>query len=165
MREGFLIRNHNVVPIGSREWREWRLRYQEPDWYDVLPGPAKGEVTDKLPIPETMRQFMRNIGQRGGRQRSRNFARRDFRKGVRFWQRYGSSPDKVVAAPVKANAEERRGLLTYASRGGQARARNCSPEQLKAIAAMGGRAKAEKAAKLKQPALCASAIAAKQPKG
>ena len=166
-----LLRKRNVVPIGSREWRELQRASQqaigsrggpeEPDWPNMLV--AKPEVTDKLPL--AVRHFLREIGRRGGYERSRNYARRNVRKGVQFWRRHGCNPHQVKARPVKASPEQRRHLLTYASRGGRARAANHGHEELAAIAAKGGRAKAEKAAKLKQPALCASAIAAKQPKG
>ena len=156
-----MLRNSSVAPVGSHEWRERQRASQEPDWRRVLP--KKPEVSNKLPTPETMRQFWRDIGRQGGFQRSRNYARRNVRKGVQFWRRHGCNPHQVKARPAKATQEQRRHLLTYASLGGQSRLRNCSAERLKAIAAMGGRAKAEKAAKLKQAALGASAVAAKQP--
>src|SRR5947209_5913879 len=146
MREDW-PRKLKVVPIGSREWLDMRLHQFSPpdDWL--------------CDAAEPVRQFLREIGQRGGLHRSRNYARRNFRKGVRFWQRYGSNPNKVAAAPVKASPEQRRYLRTYASRGGQARARKCSREQLRAWAAKGGRARA---AKRRQASSPAQAVAGKQ---
>ena len=131
---------------------------------EVLQNAIKADETGKPLIPEMMRQFWKDIGRQGGFQRSRNYARRNVRKGVQFWRRHGCNPHQVKARPVKASPGQRRYLHTYASLGGRARAANHSHEELAAIAAKGGRAKAEKAAKLKQAALCVSAVAAKQPK-
>ena len=154
--------NQKAVPIGSREWLDQLRAGQEPDWQGALPASTKPNVIDKLPTPEIMRQFSRDIGRRGGLQRSRNFARRSVRKAIQFWSRHDCNPHKVKAPPVTATLDQRRYLHAYASRGGKARAARHSHEELVAIAAKGGRAKAEKAAKLKQAALCASAVAAKQ---
>jgi len=153
----------NVVPIGSREWRERQRAGQEPDWCSLLPGATKPESACKPPVPQAVRQHLREAGRRGGLQRSRNFAKRFPRLWARFCRRYGHSPNGMRAALVRASPEVQQYLLTYASRGGRARAERHSHEELAAIAAKGGRAKAEKAAKLKQEALCASAVAAKQP--
>jgi hypothetical protein len=144
--------NSPVVTVGSRAWLE-----------SLRAGAQERIVAEHTSVvPEEMRQFTRTIGRRGGLQRSRNYARRNFHKGVRFWQRYGSNPNKVAATPVKASPEQLRYLRIYASRGGTARAARLNREERAAIAAKGGRAKAEKAAKLKQVALCASAVAGKQ---
>ena len=159
-----LLRKRNVAPatVGSREWLERLRTGQEPNWQTALPASTKPNVIDELPTPEIMRQFTRDIGRRGGLQRSRNFARRNVRNAIHFWCRHDCNPHKVKAPPVTATLEQRRYLHAYASHGGKARAARHSHEELAAIAAKGGRAKAEKAAKLKQAALCASAVAAKQ---
>jgi general stress protein YciG len=156
MKEGL---QRNVVPIGSREWLERQRTGQEPDWRNLLPEATKPEFTCKPTTPDAVRQHMREIGRRGGLQRSRNYARRNVRKGVRFWQRYASNPNEVKAPPVKASPEARRYLRIYASRGGQARACKYGPEQLKAIAAKGGRAKA---AKRRQVSFPTQPVAGKQ---
>jgi general stress protein YciG len=160
MREDSL-KNRNVVPIGSREWRELRAS-QEPNWLSLLPEATKPEFTCKPSIPNTVHQHMREAGRRGGLQRSRNYARRSPRCWTKFCRQYGHTPNGMTAALVKANPEVQQHLRTYASLGGKARAARHSHEELAAIAAKGGRAKAEKAAKLKQAALCSSAVAAKQ---
>jgi hypothetical protein len=162
MRES-LLRNQSVVPVGSREWLERRRAGQEPDWQSLLPEATKPESTFKPPIPDAVRQHLREAGRRGGLQRSRNYALRSPRCWTRFRRRYGHTPKGVKAAPVKAGPEVQRHLRTYGSLGGRARAERRSHEELAAIAAKGGRAKAEKAAKLKQAALCVSAVPAKQP--
>lgn len=162
MRESSLT-NRNLLTIGSREWLERLRAGRDPNWQTALPASTKPTVVDKLPAREIMRRFSRDIGRRGGLQRSRNFARRSVRKAIQFWSRQDCNPHKVKATPVTASPEQRRYLHAYASHGGKARAARHTHEELAAIAAMGGRAKAEKAAKLKQAALCASAVAAKQP--
>jgi general stress protein YciG len=149
----------NVVPIGSREWVERQRTGQEPDWLSLLPEATKPEFTWKPTTPDAVREHMREIGRQGGLQRSRNYARRNFHKGIRFWQRYGSNPNDVRAAPVSASPDVSPWLKEFASRGGQARARKCSPEQLNAIAAKGGHAKA---AKRRQASSPAQSVAGKQ---
>lgn len=147
------------MPVGSQEWLERLRATQEPDWHNVLPGAAKPVVTDKLPISETMRQFYREIGRQGGLERSRRFARRSPRCWLRFHRQYHCDPNRVKARPARATPEQRRYLRANAIRGGQARARKCSPERRKAIAAMGGRAKA---AKRKQASSPVQSVAGKQ---
>jgi general stress protein YciG len=151
-----------VVPIGSREWLERKRAGQEPDWCNLLPEATRPQFTCKPTTPDAVRQHMREIGRRGGFQRSRNYARRNVRKEIRFWLRYGSNPNKVTAAPVSASPEQRRYLRIYASRGGKARAARLNHEERAAIAAKGGRAKAEKAAKLRQATSPAQPVAGKQ---
>jgi len=150
MRED-LLGNRNVVPIGSREWREWQRAGQEPDWPSLLPGATKPERACKPTTPDPVPQHLREAGRRGGLQRSRNYALRDLRKGVRFWRRYGSNAKDVTAAPVKAGPEVHRLLRTYASRGGRARADKYPPEMRRAWAALGGHAKAAKRRQLSLP--------------
>lgn len=65
----------------------------------------------------------------------------------------------MKAAPVMASPEVRQYLRGNASLGGQERVRKYSPEQLKAWAAKGGRAKA---AKRKQAPSPAQSVAGKQ---
>jgi hypothetical protein len=156
MRESLL---RNVVPIGSREWLDRVRAGQEPDWCNLLPEATKPQFTCKPTTPDAVRQHMHEIGRRGGLQRSRNYARRNVCKGIGFWQRHGSNPNKVVVAPVKTSPEQRGYLRTYASRGGQARARRYPKETLRAWAAKGGHAKA---AKSKQASYCTQAVAGKQ---
>lgn len=143
MREDLLRRN--MAPIGSREWLESLRHGQELDWHNEPPV-ASQPVTDKLPT--AMRQFMRDIGQRGRNERCRRFASRNVRAWIQFCRRYGYSPNRVKAAAVMASPEVRRHLRALASLGGFARARKYSPEQLKAWAAMGGPAKAAKRRRL-----------------
>lgn len=100
------------------------------------------------PAPGAIRQFMRDIGERGRNERCRRFACRNVRAWIRFCRRYGYSPNRVKAAPVMASPEVRRYLRGNASLGGQERARKYTSEQLKAWAAMGGRAKAAKRRRL-----------------
>jgi hypothetical protein len=102
---------------------------------------------------------MREIGRRGGFERSRSLARRYPRLWVRFHRRYGSNPNEVKAPPVMANETEQQYLRAFASRGGQARARRYPKETLRAWAAKGGYAKA---AKLKQPSSPKHDVAGKQ---
>lgn len=154
-----LLRNRTAAPIGSREWLDRQLRDQEADWDNVLPAAAKSRVTDRMPIPETMRQFYREIGRQGGLERSRRFARRFPRCWRRFHQLYHCDPNRVKARPARATPEQRRYLRANAIRGGQARARKCSPERRKAIAAMGGRAKAAQRRRASSPA---QSVAGKQ---
>ena len=144
----------NVVPIGSREWLDWQRMGQEPDWHNGLP-----DVTNQLDTPQTMQQFWREIGRCGGLERCRSFARRSPRCWRRFHQLYHCDPNRVKARPARATPEQRRYLRANAIRGGQARARKCSPERRKAIAAMGGGAKA---AKRKQASSAAQSVAGKQ---
>jgi hypothetical protein len=146
--------NSPVLTVGSRAWFE-RLQCGAP------PNSAAEQFNA---AQEAMRPFMSRIGRRGAHERSRNYARRNLRKRIRFWQRYECNPNKVAAAPVKATPEQRRYLRAYASRGGRARSARLNHEERAAIAAKGGRAKAEKAAKLKRAAICASDVAAKHPK-
>ena len=154
----YSCRKRNTVPIGSREWRERILASPVTDIRVIQP--TVGSTT-----PESLRQFLRQIGRRGGLMRSRNFARRDAGCYLRFRRRYGYSPKEVIATPFKASLEVWQHLRAQASRGGRARARKYSPEQLRAWAAAGGRAKAEKAAKAKQVSSPAQAVAGKQEPG
>ena len=154
MREDLLRRN--TAPIGSREWLESLRHGQELDWHNEPPV-ASQPVTDKLPT--TMRQFISDIGQRGRNERCRRFACHNVRAWTRFRRRYGYSPNRVKGAAVMASPEVRQYLRGNASRGGQARARKYSPEQLRVWAAMGGRAKA---AKRKQASSPAQSVAGKQ---
>lgn len=157
-----LHRKGNVVPVGSREWLQRLREGQGPAWNSVPPAAA---VTDKLPILETMRQFYREIGRRGRLERSRRFARRSVSGWTRFCRRYGSSPKDVISVPVRASREVLEHLCANARRGGQARARKYTPEQLKAWAAMGGRAKAanRRQASSPAPACTRQAAAAARP--
>ena len=157
-RDGSII---YVERDGVGGWFEVPPRF----WPDPLPVglvPPKvdsGEPASKQPTPGAVRQFLREIGRRGGLQRCRNFARRFPRGWIRFQRRYRCNPRDVKAAPMKANEEVRNWLRGAASRGGQARARKHSREQLRAWAASGGYAKAAKSKRACPPA---QAIAGKQ---
>lgn len=136
-------------------------------WPDPLPvapaavpaKPSGAGPTDKPTTPGEVRQFMCQIGRRGGLQRCRNFARRTPRGWIRFQRRYRCNPHDVKAAPMGANEDVRNWLRGAASRGGRARAQKRSPEELRAWAAKGGYAKA---AKSKRASLPAQAIPGKQ---
>jgi hypothetical protein len=106
--------------------------------------PDSATLTSKPPTPAAVRQFLREIGRRGGLQRSRNFARRDPRGWMRFLQRYRSHPNRVTAAPVTASSEVWHCLRAYANLGGQKRARRYPSAMRRAWAAKGGYAKAAK---------------------
>jgi hypothetical protein len=110
----------------------------------VPPKPIGAVPTDKPTTPSEVRQFMCQIGRRGGLQRCRNFARRTPRGWIRFKRRYQHDPSQVSAAPVSASPEVQTHLRECASRGGQERARRYPRETRRAWAAMGGRAKAAK---------------------
>ena len=116
-------------------------------------------TTGSVPTPDVMRQFMRKIGRRGGRERSQRFARRNARCWARFLRRYRCDPNEATAAPVMATTDEWHWLREFASRGGRARARKHSREQLRAWAAKGGHAKAARA---KRASLPAQDVAGKQ---
>jgi general stress protein YciG len=131
--------NSPVVTVGSSAWLE-----------SLRAGPPLTSAAEQS--WEAIRQFMREIGRRGGFERCRSLARRDPGLWVRFHRRYRCHPNQVRAALVRASPEVRHYLRAIASRGGQARARKCSREQLKAIAAKGGRAKAAKRRQASSPA-------------
>jgi len=96
-------------------------------------------VPDVEPNPrETIRQFLREAGKRGGLERSRRFAARSERCRQRFERMYGADPNRVKPAPVRASDATRDGLKEFASRGGQARTRKYTREQRSAWAAKGG---------------------------
>jgi general stress protein YciG len=125
----------------------------------VAPRPDSAGPTFKPPTPSAVRQFMREIGRRGGHERCRNHARRTSRGWIRFGRRYECDPSQVIAAPVTASQEVWHHLRAFASRGGRSRAQKYPREQLRAWAAKGGRAKAEK---FRRASLPAQDVAGKQ---
>ncbi len=159
-------------------WR-WKrdgiVDYVEPDgiggWFEVppqywpSPPPARlgaappNPDTSRPPAPVAARQFMRDIGRRGGHERCRNHARRTVRGWIRFSRRYQCDPNDVIADRVTASPDVRQWLSQLARRGGRARARKYPREQLREWAAKGGHAKAAKA---KNNFLPAQGIAGKQ---
>jgi hypothetical protein len=139
----------SAAPIGSRTWLE-NLRDD---------APLRSAAAQSNASPEPVRQFLREIGRRGGLERCRRLARRYPRLWARFHRRYGSNPNEVKAPLIRANEMERRYLRTFASRGGQARARRYPKETLRAWAAKGGYAKADK---LKQARPSTQPVAGKQ---
>lgn len=128
---------------GVGGWIEVPQRYW-PSPSPLAPAPAPVEPISKQPAPGDFREFMRDIGRRGGLQRCRNFARRTPRGWIRFQRRYQCDPHDVKATPMEANEDVRNWLRGAASRGGHARARKYPREQLRAWAAKGGHAKAAK---------------------
>ncbi len=113
-------------------------------------------------VPDALRQFLREIGRRGRLERSRNHARRTVRGWIRFNRRYQCDPGSVSAQAVNASPDVRQWLSELARRGGRARARKYSREQLRAWSAKGGHAKAAKA---KNNSLPGQGVAGKQEVG
>jgi hypothetical protein len=104
-------------------------------------------IPESLPTPhQTIREFLRRAGQRGGLERGRRYALRSARHRLRFQQHYRCNPDEVKAAAASAGPDVRPWLKEFASKGGRARARKYTPEQLRVWAAKGGHAKAAKSA-------------------
>jgi hypothetical protein len=142
--------------------RVCRTRRYPPEYWPDPPPAGLGAVppkqdgtvpTRKPPTPGAVRQFMHEIGRRGGHERCRNHARRTSRGWIRFNRRYQCDPNQVSAAPVTASQEVWHHLRAFASRGGQERARRYPKETLRAWAAKGGYAKAEKSKRASSPAL------------